>query len=197
MDTFLTSLDRDIFIFLNRWHSPLVDEFMFATRNLLLWAPLLGLSIFIILNYRKNRKRPHVLISTIILVVFIAVLVVLSNTVLAYFLEPLANRARPVYDEKLMNQLNVGTFSYLTRFDFFAAKACAVLAISVFLIAVAEVPKWLKGCLLFWAVLISYNRIYIGAYYPSNVLLSDLIGVFLGLIAYRYYQYLCKYVLVI
>lgn len=193
----LESIDKALFLALNRYHSPTLDQIMFDSRDSLLWAPLVLLSIYIVFNYRRNSTRPHTLTKTVIFSVFIILQILLCEKLLPEFIDPLIHRERPLYDAEILKLFEFGDFNYPQKVGFYSSKACAVTAIATFFVCFKNTKTWLKAVLIFWAVLISYNRIYIGAHYPFNVIVSDLLGVGIGLLTYYYYQYLNKHVMII
>lgn len=193
----LGSIDKALFLALNKYHSPTLDQIMFDSRDLLLWVPLVLLSIYIFFNYRRNSTRPHTLTKTVIFSVFIILQVLLCEKILPEFIDPLIHRERPFYDPAILKLFEFGDFEYSQKVGFYSSKACAVMAIATFFVSFKTTKVWLKAALLFWAIFISYNRIYIGAHYPFNIIVSDLLGVGIGLLTYYYYQYLNKNVMII
>ena len=193
----LESIDKTLFLFLNKYHTPALDRLMFDNRDLLLWVPLGLLSVFIFINYKKNSTRPHTLTKTVIFSIFIILQIVLCNNILPQFIDPYIHRERPFYNPEMLQIFDFTHFYYEEKVGFYSSKACAVTAIATFFIAFRNTAKWLKIVLLVWAVLLSFNRIYIGAHYPFNILISDLLGVGIGLLTYYYYQYLNKHVMII
>lgn len=184
----LNALDKEIFLFLNRYHSPSLDHFMFFIRDLILWVPLIFLSLFIYLRYKKNKMRPHSLIKTILFSILIILQVVLCVYILPHVFDPLVLFERPLYNHDISQTGYFDAFSFREQGAFYASKVCAVMAISFFLISLYETPYWLKVSLIMWVLFISYNRIYTGAHYPFNVLVSECIGIGIGLLTFRYYK---------
>jgi len=185
----LYSIDKQFFIFLNREHSAFMDRIMYDIRDMLLWVPLILLSIFIFSAKFKNKLRPRSLTKVVILSILIVLQIVLCVVILPHIFDPFIQRERPVYDADILQSVNL-SFTYPEKVaDFYSAKACAVAAIAFFFISFYETPKWLKITLLLWTILISYNRIYIGAQYPFNIFISNLLGIGIGLFASRCSQF--------
>lgn len=46
--------------------------------------------------------------------------------------------------------------------------------------------------LLFWAVLNSYSRIYLGVHYPGDILFGTIEGCFIGYLIYLLYKFIQK-----
>lgn len=197
MNSFLNAADKEAFIFLNRGHNSFLDSAMFAGRDLLLWVPLVLLGVFTFYRYRCNRAKPHQLIKTGIFVIFSMCLILVSLAILPRIADALIQRERPLYNPEIRETVKLDQFHYPTTYDFFSAKVCAVLAISFFFAGFRQIPRWLKVSLTLWAFLICYNRIFIGAHYPLNIMASALTGALMGLFAYRYFLHLKNDVLVI
>lgn len=193
----LYRVDKEVFIYLNTLHLPELDKFMFFARDLLLWVPLILLSVFVLSKYSANKMRPHSLFKTIMFGVFVLLQVVLCVFILPHVFDLFIQRIRPAYNSEILQYVDLSYFRFPEKEEFYAAKICTVAAVSVFFIAVYDTTKWLKVSLVLWTLFISYNRIYTGAHYPSNVLLSMILGIGIGVLTYRYHQYLKNSVIVI
>jgi len=193
----LEAIDRNIFIFLNRYHHPILDNFMFGIRDLILWIPLALLGIYVYFRYKENKSRPHTLTKTIIFTTFIILQIILCTSILPQLIDPLIHRERPLHDPQILGLIVFKNFYLEDVTGFYSAKICAFAAIAVFFISFKAAKIWLKILLIFWIIFISYNRIYIGAYFPFNILISLLLGVGIGMLTYYYYHYLNKHVMVI
>jgi undecaprenyl-diphosphatase len=64
-------------------------------------------------------------------------------------------------------------------------------------LAFNETFKWVKVLLILWAIFVSYSRIYLGAHYPVNVMVSACSGVLIGYLGFRIYYYIKDSILVI
>lgn len=77
------------------------------------------------------------------------------------------------------------------RFGFISSHAANTFAISVFLSLLIK-RKSLTFMLLFWAVLNSYSRIYLGVHYPGDILFGTIEGCFIGYLIYLLYKFIQK-----
>ncbi|MFC2137165.1 phosphatase PAP2 family protein [Bacteroidota bacterium] len=41
-----------------------------------------------------------------------------------------------------------------------------------------------------WASIISYSRIYLGVHYPADIITGAVLGIILGIVIFKLYQYL-------
>lgn len=64
--------------------------------------------------------------------------------------------------------------------------------LTIIMIALLIKRKSLTFMLLFWAVLNSYSRIYLGVHYPGDVLFGTIEGCFIGYLIYLLYKFIQK-----
>lgn len=193
----MSEFDKEFFLYLNKNHFPVLDTVMFSIRNLILWIPLALICFYIYTSYRKDEMKSNGLIKFVLLGILIMAQIVLCVFILPYLIDPIAGVERPVYNSEISETINLENFEFARKEVFYSAKACAVASIAFFLIVFQGIPKWLKFALFQWIVLIAFNRIYIGAYYPSALLASIILGAGIGLYTYRYYDYLKNSVFII
>ncbi|HCN83876.1 MAG TPA: hypothetical protein DIT07_09695 [Sphingobacteriaceae bacterium] len=193
----MSEFDKEFFLYLNRNHSPVLDDVMFSIRNLILWIPLALICFYIYTSYRKGEMKSNGLIKIALLGILIIAQIILCLFALPYLIDPMGGFERPVYNSEISKTINLENFDFERKEVFYSAKACAVASIAFFLIVFHGIPKWLKVALFLWVLLIAFNRIYIGAYYPSALFASITLGAGIGLYAYRYYYYLKNSVFII
>lgn len=101
-----------------------------------------------------------------------------ANFIKAYF-----GRVRPNNDATINSMLRV--LSTPRSFSFASAHAMNSFATTTFLILTLK--KYYKnvGFLLFWPLLFSYSRIYLGVHYPLDIFAGMVIGVFIGYLFYK------------
>lgn len=157
--------DRDLFLYLNGFHSDFWDTIMMLITRKETWVPLyITLLYFIIKNYR---------IKSILIIVALA-LVVLGADQLAGLLKVTVQRLRPVHDpaiESLVhNVLHKGGL-----YGFVSAHAANSVAILVFTSRVFKRRSY-YFMMLIWTLLFCYTRIYSGVHYPLDLLGGALLG---------------------
>lgn len=192
------SADQVLFLYFNKNHSPFFDWIMSMASNAVVWIPVYLIGILILLRVLKF-VNPVSFISNFSLVLISILTIVLVcyewlPPVFAHFI----SRLKPCYDSDLSAVIHTVGDVCEDKYGFYAFRACTVFALSTFLcFAFNETFKWLKVVLIFWALFVSYSRIYLGAHYPVNVVVSALSGVFIGYVAYRIYYYIKDSILVI
>lgn len=192
------SADQVLFLYFNKNHSPFFDWLMSMASNAIVWIPVYLIGFLVLLKVLKF-VNPSSFISNLFLVTIsiLAIILICSEwlpVVFAHFV----NRLKPCYDTDLSFAIHTVGNVCEDKYGFYAFRACTVFALSTFMcFAFDETFKWIKILLIFWAVFVSYSRIYLGAHYPVNIVVSALSGVLIGYIAYRIYYYIKDSVLVI
>ncbi len=170
-------LDQQATLYLNSLHHPSLDKAMLLLSDKPTWYPLYAVLIGLIIY--KERKRSWLVLLNI------ALLITLSDRISSGIIKPLAMRLRPCHEALLYPLL------YLPdgcggSYGFVSSHAANVSAISVFLFFYFDKNKWVY-LLFFWATMVSYSRIYLGAHYLGDIVMGALLGAGLGWLVYKSY----------
>lgn len=158
--------DSDLLYRINQAHQPWLDQTMVIISGKLTWIPLYACLIYILVKSYKTEAWKSILylISTVIL----------ADQISSSIFKPLFKRLRPCHVEEFQSWIHLpdgcgGLYGFCSSHS---ANAFA-LAIGFYLLT----KNKLTGALLtFWAIMISYSRIYLGAHYPLDVLTGAIIG---------------------
>ena len=160
------SWDADLFRFINQAHQPWLDGPMEIISGKLTWIPLYGLLIYVLYKQYKLEfwKSVLYLIST----------VVFADQFSSSLLKPLFKRLRPCHVETFQSWIHLPA-GCGGQFGFCSSHAANSFAIAVGFYLLTKHKK--AGiALVFWASIISYSRIYLGAHYPLDVFVGALVG---------------------
>jgi len=182
----LEKLDQQLFVYLNDQQSPFWDTIMVTVSNKYFWIPFYLLLIgYIVYRYRMQ-SIPMLLMAV--------VAVGLADYVASGIFKPYFARLRPCHDPEISAMVNL-VQGCGGQFGFLSSHASTGFALAVFFnLILSDRYVVFKLVLLFWAVLVSYSRIYLGVHYPGDILGGALVGALMALLsAYGYRYWLTKY----
>lgn len=167
----MLNFDESLFIFLNSFGSPSIDEVVyFFSNSIFIWA--LFFSIPSIFTYKHFKKKGIVLI-------FIALIGVgLTDFINAKGLKDNIKRPRPCREEKLQDKIYI-PFNDTTcagKYGFPSNHAANAFFIATFfyLLLRKKSKKW--GFLFIVSILMSLTRIYLAKHYPFDLIAGAIVG---------------------
>jgi undecaprenyl-diphosphatase len=177
METLL-EWDKQVFLWLNSYHTPFWDRFFLLYTNAKSWFPVVLILLVILFKTYPWRQA-------LVYVLVIAAGVGLSDFVASGILKPNFARLRPCH-EFLSEMTLIGNCG--GQYGFASSHAANSFSIFMgFSIALRQFPKvfWL---LLAWATLMGYSRIYVGVHHPGDVVVGALIGVLCSQMIFYIYR---------
>jgi undecaprenyl-diphosphatase len=173
----LEHLDQQLFLFLNSFNSPFCDRLMWIISAKLTWIPLY-LAILIALGVKYKRKF-------LILLLMIIIAITLSDQ-LSVLIKNSVRRPRPCHEPAIEGLVHIvrgncgGAYGFVSSH---ASNAFMVAVLSLLLIR----KKCFTVCMIFWALLVGYSRIYLGVHFPGDVIFGSLLGALIGWGIFRLY----------
>lgn len=178
----LAELDRDIFLFLNNLGADDWDWLWVAISDKWMAIPLYAILLFLL--FKKFGWKP-----TVVTIIVVALLVTATDQ-LANLFKHGFERPRPCGQEGVMEYARI-VVGRCGRFGFFSAHAANSTGVAIFLgLIFRKVYPKLFGFLIFWALIVSYSRIYLGVHYPGDVVVGWFFGALLGYLFYRLREFL-------
>lgn len=180
LDTII-SLDRTLFLMLNRLHTDWLDPIMlFISYNKIFMAGIILVILFH--GFKVFRWK--------FLGIFFAALICfgLSDSISTRVLKNNTKRLRPCHEASLKASVHLaGKKCWGGKFGFVSSHASNTMALAFFFWLVFRRRAYLG--LMLYAGLVGYSRIYLAKHYPLDVLCGFLLGMIL---AFGMYQGLKK-----
>ncbi len=173
----LKSIDIELFLFLNGKHNVFFDVIMFWARDKLFWIPFYLVLLLIIIKVFKTKS--------IGIFIAIGILITLCDQTASHLIKQTVIRLRPSHEPTLEKLIHLSDAGSGGQYGFVSSHAANAFGLATFIILLLTKKfNWLKWTLIFWAFLVSYNRIYNGVHYPSDVIVASIIGIIFGFLVY-------------
>jgi undecaprenyl-diphosphatase len=171
--------ERNLFLWINRTHSPFLDAIMWPFSGGVIWCPLLLVPFYFYLRRRKDWLP--VSVAT-------AVVALLCCVISAYLFKPLFARFRPTTHPLFMDYITL-LHDYKANGDYGFISGHTTNAFGFALLSLLLVKNkiYTVGILL-WAFMMAYSRIYMGAHFISDVVVGMGVGLLLGWCVYLLYK---------
>ena len=179
-----TDIDKYLLLSMNGSDSLFWDGVMKVYTSMAIWIPLVIMLVYVLVK-NNNIK------DFFVLLLVIAGVVALTDTISSTICKPFFERWRPTRDPVLMYIVDVVTETRGKDYGFTSSHAANSFGIAVFIMLLIK-NRALSVCLILWASMNAFTRIYLGVHYPGDILAGTIIGVTVGWGMYRLYLYLQK-----
>ncbi len=177
----LIEIDKELLLLCNSTHYAWLDNFFWTISarwsNALVIVPLLFLLF---------RKRNY--IDALLIVAGIVLTIVLCDQFASSVCKPLFCRLRPTHDETLAGCVTIVNGYRAGLYGFISSHAANTFGAAMFLLLIFR-NRYFTCAILFWAVMVSYSRIYLGVHFPGDILAGAISGVFWGWLVYKLYMF--------
>ncbi len=179
---FLKNIDQQLFIFLNSLNSSFFDTIMKEISAHWFWAPvILCFFYFAFKDYGRKIWLPLLAFT---------VCFVLTDQGSGFF-KDFFQRYRPSHNVELFNIVHIVDDYRGGMYGFFSAHAANSFGLFVLSSLIVR-RKAYTYIVLFWAVVVTYSRIYLGVHYPSDILAGIIWGSAAGYLCYKLMDLICQ-----
>jgi undecaprenyl-diphosphatase len=178
----LIEIDKKILVFLNGFHTPLLDPVMLVITKTFFWTPLYAILIFFLFKNFKN--------ETWLILLGAAVMIFLTDQITSSIMKPYFERLRPSHDPSMQGLLHIVGDYRGGLYGFSSGHAANTMGVALFTwLNLRSTYRWI-GLIFIWAILMSYSRIYLGVHYPGDIMVGGTIGIICGWISFKSIEFL-------
>lgn len=169
------SFDTELLLLINHCNNALLDGMMLKFSNTWTWILMLLTAIFVIVKNRPWKEALLILLG-------IGMCILIADQISSTFIKPWVARLRPTHDPELM---------FIVRhiegrhglYGFVSSHAANTFAVAMFL-SMTFKHRIATLCLLAWATVVGFSRIYLGVHFPLDVICGGLLGMLIGICVY-------------
>ena len=175
----LLELDRNLLLYFNEFSSPLFDNFFWVVTSVMIWVPMYAAILYVIVKEQG--------IKAIIAILALALMVTLCDQISANVFKDGFERLRPSREGANEGLLNIINGYRGGKYGFVSSHATNSFGLAV-LTSLLFRYRWYTVFIVFWAVLNSYSRVYMGVHYPGDILGGLILGSLIGWFVYWLYK---------
>lgn len=182
---YLNQVDTNVFLYLNGFHNHYWDYFMTMYSSRFIWIPFYASFLYVMIRNFHHKV-------TLACLGFIIAIIFICDQTASTLLKPMVERMRPSNLDNPISPLVHVVFDYRGgRYGFPSSHAANAWSMAFFAMYLVRRSK-LSLFLTFWALLMSYSRIYLGVHYPGDLLVGTLIGYITATANYLVFKHFAK-----
>jgi len=163
----IIQLDKELLIFLNNLGSEPWDGLWLAITNQLNWAPLFVFIIYLTIRSFGWKRGGFMVLFMILLVAF--------SDQFTNLIKNSTERLRPINDQEIKDVLR--TLIEPQSYSFMSGHATTSTFFSVFVVLLLKEKYKYIYLLLFFPLIFSYSRLYLGVHFPIDVFVGIIVGI--------------------
>jgi len=159
--------DTYLFLFINGFHAPFFDGFMYAVSYKLTWIPLYISVLYLVIKHWKR--------EAIWVILVLILCIVISDQVSSDILKNLVKRLRPSHAEHLKGLVHLVKEYGGGKYGFASSHAANAFGFALLSSLLIKRRLYTYGISV-WAVVTAYSRVYLGVHYPLDILGGIMVG---------------------
>jgi len=181
MNDFLVNFEREAFLALNGSSFAYLDRVMWLVSGKVIWLPVVCLILYYLIQKKSWREWLPVLLS-------IALVVLLCDQFASSVCKPIFMRLRPTHNPLIMNQVDTVNGYLGGKYGFISSHAANAFGFAMLMTLIFK-NRIFTWSIMFWAIIDSYSRIYLGVHFITDVLAGIPVGLLFGYLVYKLYFY--------
>ncbi len=179
----LEALDTQVFYWINGTHNALSDVIFWTLSQAWFFAVVLVAAFFFIVLPREKKACWMVILG-------IGLCILLADRLSVLCFKEIFFRLRPCH---VLENVRLFDGHCGGKYGFVSSHAANSFALATFLALIYKKVKFFPFLILFWAVLVSYSRPYLGVHYPGDVICGAILGIGIGSVVYWLYMNMKQY----
>ncbi|MDG1476986.1 MAG: phosphatase PAP2 family protein [Vicingaceae bacterium] len=179
---FIIDIDTNLFLFFNGINNSFWDSFFYVVTGRVFWIPFV-LGLLFLAYLRVGWKVVYVFL-------FMGVAMGLADVVSVKLFKEVFERLRPCHNPIITDLVHTVNGHCGGQFGFVSSHATNSFSLAVFVgLLFKKKFRFVMPVMLFWAVLVSYSRIYVGVHFPLDVFCGGMLGAIIACLVYQVFLF--------
>ena len=140
-----------------------------------LWFPLYAFFIYLIIKKMKTKAW--------LPIIGIIIAVILSDQI-STLIKKKVQRFRPTHDLVLADKVHTVNNYRGGNYGFVSSHASNTFCVALLVALILETPTFVTFLLFFWAISVSYSRIYLGVHFPLDITFGAILGMIIAFLIF-------------